>query len=43
MFSLGDAVCVATARRLNADVLTSDHHELDKIAALGVLPIVFIR
>lgn len=41
--SLGDAVCLATARRLNADVLTSDHHELDKIAALGVLPIVFIR
>jgi len=41
--SLGDAVCLATARRLNADVLTSDHHELDKIAALGILPIVFIR
>jgi PIN domain nuclease of toxin-antitoxin system len=41
--SLADAVCLATARRLNAEVLTSDHHELDKIAALGVLPIVFIR
>jgi len=41
--SLGDSVCLATARRLNADVLTSDHHELDKIAALGILPIVFIR
>jgi PIN domain nuclease of toxin-antitoxin system len=41
--ALGDAFCVALARRLSADVVTSDHAEFDPIASLGLASVTFIR
>ena len=41
--SLGDCCCLALAERLNAELVTSDHHEFDAIVPLGLCPILFIR
>ena len=41
--SLADAFGVTLARRLNADFVTADHHELDPIAAAGLCQVTFIR
>jgi predicted nucleic acid-binding protein len=41
--SLADCFAIALARRLNLTVLTSDHHEFDKIAAHEVCAVEFIR
>lgn len=41
--SLADCCAIALTNRAGATLFTSDHHELDSIAALGVCPITFIR
>ncbi len=41
--SLADAFAVALAKHYNAELLTSDHHELDAIAKSGKYAIRFIR
>ncbi len=41
--SLADAFCVALAQRLNANLVTSDRHELEPLLADGVAQITFIR
>jgi predicted nucleic acid-binding protein len=41
--SLADCFAMAITQRLNAELLTSDHHEFDAIAAQGICPIRFIR
>lgn len=41
--SIADCFAVALAERLNADVVTSDHHEFDRLAAAGVRRVQFIR
>ncbi len=41
--SLADAFAIALARRLDAELVSSDHHEFDPIAAQGVVKIKFIR
>ena len=41
--SLADAFCVALAQRLAGEVVTSDHHEFDTVAAAGICPVHFIR
>ncbi len=41
--SLADCFALALARRLDAELVTSDHHELDEIAKLNVCKIVFFR
>ena len=41
--SLADALCVTLSLRLGAELVTSDHHEFDPLAAAGVCPILFIR
>jgi PIN domain nuclease of toxin-antitoxin system len=41
--SLADAVCISLAQRLGAQLVTSDHHEFDGVAADGVCPVLFIR
>jgi PIN domain nuclease of toxin-antitoxin system len=41
--SLADCCAIAITNRVGGTLLTSDHHELDPIAALGVCPITFIR
>ena len=41
--SLGDCCCLALGLRLKAEVVTSDHHEMDAIVPLGLCPILFIR
>lgn len=41
--SIADCCCLALTMRVGATLLTSDHHELDAIAALGLCPITFIR
>jgi predicted nucleic acid-binding protein len=41
--SLADCFCMALARRVNGELLTTDHHEFDPIAPLGLCPIRFIR
>lgn len=41
--SLADAFGVALTRRLNADFVTADHHELDAVAAAGLCEVTFIR
>jgi len=41
--SLGDCFCVAMAMRLNGEVVTSDHHEMNALVPLGLCPILFIR
>jgi predicted nucleic acid-binding protein len=41
--SLADCCAVALAQRLDAELVTSDHHELDALADLGVCKIAFFR
>jgi predicted nucleic acid-binding protein len=41
--SLADAFAVALTQRVNGELVTSDHHELDPLAAAGVCPISFFR
>lgn len=41
--SLADCFAIALTKRVSGTLLTSDHHELDPLAALGVCPISFIR
>ena len=41
--SLADCFALALALRTGATLVTSDHHEFDPIAALGLCPMVFIR
>lgn len=41
--ALGDAFCVALARRLGADIVTADHAEFDPIVAAGLASVTFIR
>jgi predicted nucleic acid-binding protein len=41
--SLADCFAIAMTKRLNAELMTSDHHEFDAIDAQGICPINFIR
>lgn len=41
--SLADAFAVALTLRAGGELVTSDHHELDALAAAGVCPITFFR
>lgn len=41
--SLADAIAVALALRVGGALVTSDHHELDPVAAAGICPITFFR
>ncbi|MDQ3814878.1 MAG: type II toxin-antitoxin system VapC family toxin [Armatimonadota bacterium] len=41
--SLADAFCLALARRISGEVVTTDHHEFDPLVPLGICPIRFIR
>jgi predicted nucleic acid-binding protein len=41
--SLADCFAVALTNRVGGTLLTSDHHELDRVAAAGVCSITFIR
>lgn len=41
--SLADCFALALALTEEATLVTSDHHEFDRIADLGMVPILFIR
>ena len=41
--SLANCCAIALTNRVGGVLLTSDHHELDPLAAAGVCPITFIR
>jgi predicted nucleic acid-binding protein len=41
--SLADCFCIATARYLGCDLLTSDRREFEPVAALGLCQVLFIR
>ena len=41
--SLADCCAISLANRLDAELVTSDHHELDELAKLGVCKITFFR
>ena len=41
--SLADCCAIALTKRVGGTLLSSDHHELDPLAGLGVCPITFIR
>lgn len=41
--SLADAVGLALTLKVGGEFITSDHHELDALAAAGVCPINFFR
>ena len=41
--SLADSFGVALARRLNCELISTDHHELDAVHAAGVCKVNFIR
>jgi PIN domain nuclease of toxin-antitoxin system len=41
--SLADAFAIALTLRVGGTLITSDHHELDPIAAAGLCPITFFR
>lgn len=41
--SLADSFGVALARRLNCELISTDHHELDAVHAAGVCKVHFIR
>jgi predicted nucleic acid-binding protein len=41
--SIADCFCIALARRVGGEVVTGDHHELDRIVPLGLCPVRFIR
>lgn len=41
--SLADCFCIALAQKIGGEVVTSDHHEFDRLVPLGIVPIRFIR
>ncbi len=41
--SIADCVALALAKRMQAELVTSDHHEFDNIDSQGICPIRFIR
>ena len=41
--SLADCFALALAIRTGGTLVTSDHHEFDKVVPLGLCPILFIR
>ena len=41
--SLADCFALALARRVGAELVTTDHHEMDVLVPLGLCPIRFIR
>jgi len=41
--SLADCFSIALTNRIGGTLLTSDHHEMDPIAAAGICSITFIR
>lgn len=41
--SLADCFCIALAQQIGGEVVTSDHHEFDRLVPLGIVPIRFIR
>lgn len=41
--SLADCFCITLAQRLGGTVVTTDHHEFDRLVPLGLCPIHFIR
>lgn len=41
--SLADCCAITLTKRIGGTLLSSDHHELDPLAALSVCPITFIR
>ena len=41
--SLADCCAIALTQRLAGELITSDHHELDPLAAAGVCAITFFR
>lgn len=41
--SLADCFAVALTNRVGGTLLTSDHHELDRVAAAGICSVTFIR
>jgi len=41
--SLADCFCLTLANRLEAEVVTSDHHEFDAVADRGLCAVRFIR
>ncbi len=41
--ALADCFCLALARRLGGEVVTTDHKEMDPLVPLGICPIHFIR
>ena len=41
--SLADAIGLALTLKVGGEFITSDHHELDPVAAAGVCPITFFR
>ena len=41
--SLADCCCLALARRVGAEVVTTDHHEFDPLVQANLCPILFIR
>ncbi len=41
--SLADCLAITLTNRTSGVLLTSDHHEMDKVAAAGICPITFIR
>ena len=41
--SLGDAHGLALARRLNADVVPADRHEIEQVVTSGLANAIFIR
>jgi len=41
--SLADCCAIALTKRVGGILLTSDHHEFDPLATVGICPITFIR
>jgi PIN domain nuclease of toxin-antitoxin system len=41
--SIPDCFCIVLAQALDGEVVTSDHHEFDKLVPLGLCPMLFIR
>jgi len=41
--SLADCFALALTLYMNATLVTSDHHEFDRIDTMGLYPILFIR
>ena len=40
---LADCFCMALARRVDADLVTGEHHEFDPLVPLGLCRFHFIR